>query len=51
MTFQSMLFSSVTYLYGAAGTELLHNVVIMKSNADRNSLPLARLMARSDHIN
>lgn len=24
---------------------------IMKSNADRNSLPLARLMARSDYIN
>lgn len=24
---------------------------IMKSNADRNSLPLARLIARSDYIN
>lgn len=48
----SRLYSSaLSHIYMEQQVLNSYKEAIMKSNADRNSLPPARLMARSDYIN
>lgn len=47
----SGLCSAFSHVYAEQQVMDSYKEAIMKSNADRNSLPLARLMARSDYIN